>query len=147
MAGRPPLAEIWHWTWLDRRWGGPLAWWLAWHPGAAPVGGSDFHRHGSDAPPGSPTTWVACRTERLHGDPVGAVLDGLRAGRVAVGAGLTDPVLLRVDGEVVAIGGDGLLLVDADGRRTPVRGDRAAHPAAGPARLEDHDGGVVALCG
>ncbi len=26
---RPPLAEIWHWSWMDRRWGGPMAWWLA----------------------------------------------------------------------------------------------------------------------
>lgn len=23
---RPSLAEMWHWTWLDRRWGGPMAW-------------------------------------------------------------------------------------------------------------------------
>jgi hypothetical protein len=147
MTGRPPLAEIWHWTWLDRRWGGPLAWWLAWHPGAAPVGGSDFHQHGSDAPPGSPTTWVACAADRLDSDPAGAVLDGLRAGRVAVNAGTADPALLRVDGELVVVGADGLLLVDAAGRRTPVRADRATLAATeGPVRLEDHDGAVVALC-
>jgi len=148
MAGRPPLAEIWHWTWLDRRWAGPLAWRLAWHPGAVAVGGSDFHRPGSDALPGSPTTWVACAADRLDGDPVGAVLDALRAGLVAVTAGPADPALLRVDGELLALDADGLLLVDADGRHTPVRGDRAALPAApGPARLEDHDGTVIALSG
>jgi len=146
MTGRPPLAEIWHWSWLDRRWGGPLAWWLAWDPAAVPVGGSDFHRAGSDAPPGSPTTWVACATDRLDADPVGAVLDGLRAGRVAVSAGPADPALLRVADELVAVGADGLLLVDAGGRRAPIRGDRVALPAAdGAARIEDHDGTVVAL--
>ncbi len=148
MRGRPPLAEIWHWTWLDRRWGGPLAWWLAWHPGAIPIGGSDFHRPGSDAPPGSPTTWVACSTDRLGDDPAAAVLAGLRAGRVAVSAGLADPALLRMPGELVAVDADGLLLVDADGRLTRVRGDRVTLPAAdGPARLEDHRGAVIALSG
>jgi hypothetical protein len=76
------------------------------------------------------------------------VLDGLRAGRVAVTAGPTDPALLRMDGELVAVGADGLLIHDADGRRTPIRGDRIALPAtAGPARIEDHDGAVIALSG
>ena len=55
---RAPLAEVWHSSWLDLRWGGPLAWWQAWGQDVVPIGGSDFttsqmprpvHR-----PPGSP---------------------------------------------------------------------------------------------
>src|SRR6185437_8131693 len=52
MRRRPPLIEAWHWSWLDLRWTTPLSWWLAWDPAAIPVGGSDWHRPGSDAPPG-----------------------------------------------------------------------------------------------
>ncbi len=48
MRGRPPLVEVWHWSWLDQRWTTPLAWWLAWDPAAIPVGGSDWHRPGPD---------------------------------------------------------------------------------------------------
>ena len=81
MRRRPPLLEVWHWSWLDLRWNLPLSWWLAWDPAAIPVGGSDWHQEGSDAPPGRPTTWVEC-----EGDQPGDVLDGLRAGRVAISA-------------------------------------------------------------
>lgn len=139
-----PLTEVWHWTWLDRRWGGPVAWWLAHAADTVPVGGSDWHAPGRDAPPGEPTTWVACADESPE-----AVLDGLRAGRTAVSAGRDAPVLLRVAGEFVAVDADGLLLVEAaTGRRQSVRGDRVRVAAApGPHLLEDHDGTVVALCG
>src|SRR5580692_3178311 len=37
MRRRPPLAEVWHWSWLDKRWTLPLSWWLAWDPAAVPV--------------------------------------------------------------------------------------------------------------
>src|SRR5262249_59528827 len=88
----------------------PLAWWQAWDPAAIPVGGSDWHRHGSDAPPGSPTTWVE------SADPsTGAILDGLRAGRVVVSAERDGPVLLRHDGGFVAAGADGLGLAGPAG--------------------------------
>ncbi len=30
MTRHPPLAEVWHWSWLDPHWTTPLAWWLAW---------------------------------------------------------------------------------------------------------------------
>ncbi|HEY9472960.1 MAG TPA: CehA/McbA family metallohydrolase [Mycobacteriales bacterium] len=143
LTRRPPLAEVWHWTWLDRRWGGPVAWWIAYGPGVTPVGGSDWHRPGADAPPGQPTTWVACAEESAE-----AVLAGLRAGRTAVSATRDGAVLLRVAGELVAVDADGLLLVGPDGRRTPVRGRLARFPAlSGPHLVEDHDGAVVALCG
>lgn len=143
LSHRPPLAEVWHWTWLDRRWGGPLAWWLAHGSEVTPVGGSDWHRPGADAPPGQPTTWVACAEESTE-----AVLAGLRAGRTAVSANRDGPVLLRVGDELVAVGADGLLLVEPDGRRTPLRADRVRRPAGpGPHLLTDHDGAVAALCG
>jgi hypothetical protein len=149
MARRPRHAEIWHWSWLDRRWSGPLAWWEAYNPHLVPFGGSDFHRYGADALPGSPTTWVGCEASRVDGgDVVGAVLAGLQAGRTAISAGYSDPVVVRVGDEAVAIGANGLLLVDATGRRTPVRGDPARIPVPpGPCRLEDHETAVVALAG
>ncbi len=147
MTRRPRHAEVWHWSWLDRRWGGPLAWWQAWGPATIPVGGSDFHRHGADAPPGTPTTWVACERSRVDGgDTAGAVLDGLRAGRVAVSAGRDEPVLLRLGDELVAVGAAGLLVSGPDTRRTRVRADLATLPAGpGPYWLETDDTAVAAL--
>ncbi len=140
---RPPLAEIWHWSWLDTRWGGPVAWWEAWDRDVVPIGGSDFHNPAEGHPPGIPTTWVLCAD-----DGVDAVLAGLAAGRTAVSAGRDAPVLLRVGDELVALGADGTLLVGPDGRRRAVHGDRfRVGAAAGPHRLDDHDGGAVALCG
>jgi len=141
MSRRPPLAEIWHWSWLDPRWTTPLAWWLAWDPSAIPVGGSDWHRPGDDAPPGSPTTWVECA-----GDEPGAVLDGLREGRTAISARGDGPVLLRVDGELVAAGADGTILVGPDGPRARVSGPLARFPdGAGYHRLTDAHGATLAL--
>jgi hypothetical protein len=141
MRGRPPLVEVWHWSWLDQRWTTPLAWWLAWDPGAIPVGGSDWHRPGSDAPLGTPTTWVEC----AGGSP-GDVLDGLRAGRVAISAGRDGPVLLRTGGELVAAGADGTVLTGPGGPRARVTGELAAFPAApGCHRLTDATGATLAM--
>jgi hypothetical protein len=141
MRGRPPLAEVWHPSWLDRRWTTPLAWWLAWDPAAIPVGGSDWHRPGDSADVGSPMTWVEC-----EGTGPGDVLDGLRAGRVAVCAERDGPVLLRCDGELVAAGADGMILTGPDGPRARVSGELAAFPAApGCHRLCDADGATLAL--
>jgi hypothetical protein len=142
MRRRPPLVELWHWSWLDLRWTTPLSWWLAWDATATPVGGSDWHREGSDAPPGRPTTWVACA-----GDGPGDVLDGLRAGLVAISAERDGPVLLRADGELVAVGGDGLTLAGPRGPCARVRGEQARLGSApGPHRLLDPDGATRALC-
>jgi hypothetical protein len=141
MRRRPPLVEVWHWSWLDLRWTTPLAWWLAWDPAAIPVGGSDWHREGADAPPGTPTTWV-----EAAGPEPQAVLDGLRAGRVAISAGTGGPVLLRHEGDLVAIDADGLTLAGPDGPRARVDGDLARFPGApGYHRLLDAEGGTVAL--
>ena len=124
MRRRPPLAEVWHWSWLDPHWTTPLAWWLAWDPGAIPVGGSDWHRPGDDAPPGSPTTWVECAgDEPGRGPGRAARRAGPRSPR-----GRDGPVLLRVDGELVAAGADGTILVGPDGPAGP--GARPAGPAS-----------------
>jgi len=141
MRRRPPLVEVWHWSWLDLRWTTPLAWWLAWDPAAIPVGGSDWHRDGSDAPLGKPTTWV-----QSAGIGPGAILDGLRAGRVAISAEPDGPVLLRQDGELVAVGGDGLTLAGPDGPRARVNGDLARFASMpGYHRLLDGEDGTLAL--
>jgi hypothetical protein len=138
MLRRPRFAEIWHWTWLDRRWGGPLAWWLAWDPAVLPLGGSDFHTPAQGRPLGVPTTWVQCA-----GDDV---LAGIDAGRIALSAGRDAPVLLRVGDELVVHDGDGTYLVDPDGGRRVVLGDRRSFPGRpGPHRLESADNSVLAL--
>jgi hypothetical protein len=134
---RAPLAEIWHSTWTDTRWGGPLAWWLAWGHSVTPIGGSDFHA--SPGPlPGSPTTWVACA-----GDDV---LGGLRAGRVSISAAPNSPLLLRIGDELVALGADGAVLTGPDGRRRVVHGERASFPAEpGPHWLETPETAVLSI--
>jgi len=141
MRRLPPLVELWHWSWLDLRWTTPIAWWLAWDPATVPVGGSDWHREGSDAPLGQPTTWVECA-----GEEPAAILDGLRAGRVAISAHRDGPVLLRHDGDLVAIDADGLILYGPHGPRARVSGDRARFPGApGYHRLLEPDGATRAL--
>src|ERR1022692_864889 len=143
MTRRPPLLEVWHWSWLDPHWTTPMAWWLAWHPAAIAVGGSDWHRPGSDALPGSPTTWVLSESA----DP-DAVLGGLAAGRAAISAGREGPVLLRVDGELVACGADGTILTGPGGPKSRVRGDLVRFAAdPGHHRLVDPSGATLALCG
>jgi hypothetical protein len=142
---RPPLAEVWHSSWLAPRWGGPLAWWQAWGMDTTPVGGSDWHRPGTDAPPGTPTTWVA--VDAAADGPaelVDAVLAGLRAGRTAISAG--GPVLLPMGDDVLAVDAAGTLLIGPDGRTHPVRSDRCALPEGGQI-LCDHDGATLALAG
>jgi hypothetical protein len=142
MRRRPPLVEVWHWSWLDLRWTTPLAWWQAWDPAAIPVGGSDWHQHGPDTPPlGTPTTWVEC----AEAEPA-AILSGLRSGRVAISADRDGPVLLRLDGELVAVGADGLTLAGPDGGYRRVRGDLARLPGVdGYHRLLDPNGATRAL--
>jgi len=145
MTRRPPLVEVWHWSWLDPRWTAHLAWWLAWDAAAVPVGGSDWHQPGADAPPGTPTTWVECDAAGA-GDEPGTVLDGLRAGRTAISARPDGPVLLRLDGELVAVEADGAILAGPDGPRARVSGPLARFPGgAGYHRLTDPAGATLAL--
>jgi len=143
MTGRPPLAEVWHWSWLDLRWTTPLAWWLAWDATAIPVGGSDWHRPSDLSAPGTPTTWVECAAQ----EPA-AVLAGLRAGRVAISARRDGPVLLRGDGELIAVGAAGTTLAGPDGPRARVTRARQSFPALpGHHRLLDDSGAALALVG
>ncbi|MEO3875093.1 CehA/McbA family metallohydrolase [Nonomuraea sp. B12E4] len=140
VSRRPRIAEVWHSGWWDRRWGAPLAWADAWHEDVVAIGGSDFHRHGSDGLPGAPTTWVLA-------EDAGTVLEGLRAGRTAVSAGPDAPLLLRLGDELLALDADGLVLVRPDGGRQVVRGERVLLPAAdGRHRLETYENEVIALC-
>jgi hypothetical protein len=143
MKRRPPLLEVWHWSWLDTRWTLPLSWWQAWDPAATPVGGSDWHRPGSDEPPGTPTTWV----EAEDTDPT-AVLGALAAGRTAISASRDGPVLLRVGEELVASDADGAILVGPDGPVARVRGSLAKFAASsGHHRLVDETDATLALTG
>jgi hypothetical protein len=141
MTRRPPLVEVWHWSWLDLSWTIPLSWWQAWDPAAIPVGGSDWHREGSDAPPGQPTTWVESEDTAPE-----AILSAVRAGRVAVSATRDGPVLVRLDGELVAAGADGLTLAGPEGGYLRVRGDLATLAGRpGYHRLLDPRGATLAL--
>jgi hypothetical protein len=141
MPRRPPLLEVWHWSWLDPSWTTPLSWWQAWDPSAIPVGGSDWHRPGSDAPLGTPTTWVSCTDESVSG-----VLEGLRAGRVAISASRDGAVLLRDSGSLVAVGADGLVLAGPAGPYKRIYGDSVRLPGApGYHRLLTLLGATVAL--
>lgn len=143
MKRRPPLVEVWHWSWLDPRWTTPLAWWLAWDPSAIPVGGCDWHVEGNDAPPGSPTTWVEAEAD----DPA-AVLAAMRAGRTAITASRDGPALLRLGDEFIACDADGLILTGPDGPRARVSGPLARFRAAdGCHRLVDPVGATHALTG
>jgi hypothetical protein len=123
------------------------------------LGGSDYHRPEHRLSLGTPITWVAAVD-----DSPAAVLDALHAGRTALAVGLSSahpygsdqvirpdplgcPVLLRVGDELVADRADGAVLVDADGRRRRVLGQRAVFRASGrsPFRLEDADRRLLAV--
>jgi hypothetical protein len=140
ISRRPRVAEVWSSGWWDRRWGAPLAWADAWRDDVIAIGGSDFHRSGSDGLPGSPTTWVLA-------EDTSAVLDGVRAGRTAVSTGPDGPLLVRLGDELLALDADGLVLVRPDGERQVVRGARVLLRAgAGRHRLETYENEVIALC-
>jgi PHP domain len=132
---RAPLVEVWHWTW-DGADPAPLAWWRA--RGGVPVGGSDYHRPGEGIAPGGPTTWVQAEDDD--------VLGALAAGRVALAADPTGPVVLRHGGDVLVAGGDGTTLVAPGAAPHVVGGDLDAVAAgAGPYRLLDPSGRTLAL--
>jgi hypothetical protein len=141
MTERPPLIEVWHWSWLDPHWTTPLSWWQLWDAAAIPVGGSDWHSPGANTQIGTPTTWVEC-----EGSGPDDVLRGLAAGRVAVSATRAGPVLLRRDGDLVAVDADGTVLAGPDGPRARVSGSPAVFVGQpGAQRLTDASGGTLAL--
>jgi hypothetical protein len=82
-------------------------------------------------------------------DPA-AILAAVRAGRVAISATRDAPVLLRADGgqegDLVAVGADGLVLAGPEGPCLRVRGDIATLPGRpGYHRLLDPRGATLAL--
>lgn len=149
LPAHPPLAEVWHSSWLDRRWGGPVAWWQAWGLGTTtPIGGSDWHHPSSLSPPGTPTTWIAIDAAAEGPDELpAAVLDGLAAGRTAVSADYNAPLVLRNGTEFVVLDAPGTVLITPDGTRHPIHGTRATLPATtrGGHALADHTGRFLAL--
>jgi hypothetical protein len=145
----PPLAEVWHSSWLDRRWGGPIAWWEAWGLGTTtPIGGSDWHDPSSLTPPGLPTTWIAVDAAAEGPDELtSAVLAGLAAGRTSISAGYNEPVLVRNGDEFLALDAPGTVLIAPDGSRRAVRTDRVRLSAEQPGGhvLLDHTGRIIAI--
>ncbi|WP_327639452.1 CehA/McbA family metallohydrolase [Kribbella sp. NBC_00482] len=145
----PPLAEIWHSSWLDHTWGGPIAWWQAWGlEGTTPIGGSDWHNPTSITPPGSPTTWIAVDTSAEGPDELpAATLEALAAGRTALSWSYTAPVLVRANDELIALDAPDSLVISPDGSRHAIRSDRAHLPATpGPHLLITHTGKVLSTC-
>lgn len=108
------LSEIWHSSW-DKRSKDPIEWWEE-HGRPIPIGGSDFHRLGSDGAPGDPTTWILCDTEDddLTQDQV---LNALSSGRVAISANPTAPVVFPIDDEIAVQDGEGCTLTTPSGRK------------------------------
>jgi hypothetical protein len=127
----PPLAEVWHSSWLDLSWGGPVAWWQAWGLGTTtPIGGSDWHNPSSLTLPGIPTTWIAVDAAAEGPDELpAAVMAGLAAGRTAISAGYNGPVVLRNDNELVVLDAPNTLLLSPDGTRHPIRTTHETLPA------------------
>jgi hypothetical protein len=141
---RPPLAEVWHSSWLTPTWNGPLSWWRAAGLDVVPIGGSDFHTPGGHAELGRPVTWVAAESPTVD-----AVLAALRAGRTAVSADVAQPspALLRLGNELVALDAPGALLLAPDGSRTPVTSAHQtfSQPLPGGHALLTPDGATLAL--
>lgn len=150
----PAALELWHIGWFrDLTATGPWALWRLWPHDPALLGGSDFHNPSLGYPPGTPTTWVAAEDHSTE-----AILAAVAAGRTAITRFPTpdEPALVRVDDDLVAVAADGTVLVDIEGRRRLVRGERdifRVGPAertegadAGPYRLETVDGSLLAIC-
>ena len=112
-----PLMEMWHSSW-DRFELSPIEYWRE-KGSPIPIGGSDFHRMGSDGLPGDPTTWVMVATE----DNVVSekeVMDALRNGRVAISASPKAPVVYPMEEDLIVQGGEGTILLTPRGIRKNV---------------------------
>jgi hypothetical protein len=109
-----PLMEMWHSSW-DRFDLSPLEYWRE-KGSPIPIGGSDFHRLGSDGLPGDPTTWVMVETED---DLVSEqqVMDALRNGRVAISAGPGAPVVYPMGDDLIVQDGEGAVLLTPSGAK------------------------------
>ena len=110
------LTELWHSSW-DRKSSDPIAWWV--DNGAIPIGGSDFHREGSDGLPGQPTTWIEINSES---DEVTEwqILEALSSGRTSISGDVNDPVIIPVGDEVFVLDGEGCSLMAPNGTITAI---------------------------
>lgn len=132
----PPALELWHIGWFrnltDNK---PWALSAVWPMTPTVLGGSDFHRPDQGYPPGCPTTWVAAEDRSPE-----AILAAMKAGRTAITRTPAPggPVLLPLDGALLALDADGSSLVDPAGRTRAVRGNTVTLPvrASGIHRLE-----------
>ncbi|SEE81004.1 CehA/McbA family metallohydrolase [Ruania alba] len=142
----PQAVELWHITWFrDLRSTEPWGLWPTWRQDAVLLGGSDYHNPDHGYLPGTPTTWVAAESAAPE-----AILAGMAAGRTAIShPGPDSAVLLRVGEELVAIGAEGAVLTDIDGRQQLVTGDLARIPreraGRGPFRLTAPDRRLLAI--
>lgn len=98
LAEPAPFVEMWHTTW-DRLDPEPLD--DRGEFGVTPIGGSDFHRAGGLIALGNPTTWIEAEERSVD-----AILAAMSEGRIAISAAPDFPVLLRRDGELVAVDAD-----------------------------------------
>ncbi|TDD48297.1 histidinol phosphatase [Kribbella antibiotica] len=148
LTEHPPLAEIWHSSWLDHHWGGPIAWWQSWGLNTIPIGGSDWHNSTSPTPIGTPTTWLAVdAAAETPAELVAATLEALAAGRTAVSHRYMAPVLLRVGDEVIALDAPNTLVVGPDGTNHAVTSAVHRLPAVpGPHTLVTHTGEFLSSC-
>ncbi|MGC0273980.1 CehA/McbA family metallohydrolase [Pseudactinotalea sp. Z1739] len=152
----PRALEVWHIGWFrDLSATGPWAIWQRWREAAGgasvvPLGGSDFHRPGQGFTVGTPTTWVAAQDDSPE-----AILAGVAAGRTAISVGvrpdatpdpLHSPLLVRVEGDLLALGAAGAVLVDAEGRRRRLAGPAERLAAgSGPYRIVDDQRRILAI--
>ncbi|MHB1535983.1 MAG: CehA/McbA family metallohydrolase, partial [Acidimicrobiales bacterium] len=140
----PQLVEVWHFSW-DRRSEAPIEWWRG-HPGAMPVGGSDFHRP-EWGTPGTPTTWV--EVEGDDGDAPPAVKDilaSLRTGRIAMSATPDAPVVVDAGERIVACNGASARLSNEHGLRMALDADTTeVERQSGLWRVTDSNGHILAL--
>ena len=145
LAVLPPALELWHVSWfLERTATAPWALLSRWPRGTILLGGSDYHHPRHGYLPGTPTTWVAAEDRSPE-----AILDAARAGRTALTTLPTPdaPALVRREDELIAIGADGTVLRDLEGRARLLHGQRVVIPATGqgPFRLETPGGELLAI--
>lgn len=153
LSALPAALELWHISWFrDLTSRAALAFAECWDPAATLLGGSDFHTPADPWTLGTPTTWVLAADSTPE-----AILEAVAAGRTALSVGvrpdatpdpLGSPLLLRVEGELVALAAEGAVLVDRHGatrRVTSATFRTDPQWGEGPFHLELPDRRIVAL--
>lgn len=112
------VSEVWHSSW-DQIGDEPIQWWNE-NGRPIPIGGSDFHRFGSDGLPGEPTTWIKIATEDNEVTE-SQVLAAMAAGNVAISANPSAPVVIPIEDEIAVIDGEDCILTTPSGEKKVVR--------------------------